>query len=292
MKAKPSRQLTPEVDERHLKPTAEPVVEGLLQDYLDDLLAAATKQHVAPLAATQVAEPHIATQVIEPEIATQIVEPEVQVTFDQPLYIVDGEIQGWGEIEPPSVEPSGIDSQAIIDTTPELATQTDIQAPSRLVSEPENTYPAEVNCMIFSVAGVKLAIPMAMLGGIHRLEKRVKRIVGQADWCMGIWANEQKKLHLIDSLLYIMPERVKGKKQTDYQFLLQLDSSSWALACDEVYDTRQISDSDIRRHPQPATPKWKAGTIISEVCTLIDVPGLLSLLKDADSPAEPSTCEL
>lgn len=264
------------------KPTElaeQPVPHDLLQDYLDDLLDSATTEPLdlaveVPVVNTLVAPPKIR----EPQalLSSAVVE-SAQSDF-QGLYIVEGEIQGWDLPEPQTAvsEPVKQDERIIEnDTEDDLLTSFKAQQ-----TEDQNPPIQDINCMIFSVSGVKFAIPLAMLGGIHRLEDRVKRLVGKVDWHMGIWANEQKKLHLIDSLLYIMPERVNQRQEPHYQFLLQLDSSSWALACDQVHETRQISDSDIRHQQNENGPKWKAGTIISEVCTLLDVKGLLSQLSD------------
>ncbi len=85
---------------------------------------------------------------------------------------------------------------------------------------------------------------------------------------------------VIDSARLIMPERQVSLADEGYSFFIQLDRSPWALACQEICDTVTLVYDSIKWRGDASKRPWLAGTVISEMCALIDVPGLMSLLEE------------
>lgn len=157
----------------------------------------------------------------------------------------------------------------------------DVQKPAAAQALPSLNWhdSAGVDCLLFTVCGLKLAIPLPMLGGVHQVSDKVTPLFGQAAWSLGIWQGDKGKLTIIDSALLIMPERGKRLADEGFEYFIQLDRSPWALACQNICDTVRLRQDAVRWRGDASKRPWLAGTVIAEMCALIDVPGLLGLLE-------------
>jgi len=142
-----------------------------------------------------------------------------------------------------------------------------------------------VECLIFKVAGLKLAIPLSLLGGVHNASDKITPLFGQADWSLGVWQSDEQKLTIVDSAQLIMPERGISLSDQGFGFVIQLDRSHWALACQEICDTITLVYDSIKWRGDNSKRPWLAGTVIDEMCALIDVPNLMDMLEDNTRPA-------
>jgi len=221
-------------------------VDDVLQGYLDQLLVTATE----PL--TVVADVSIPT--------TEAVSVVVDDTVAEPLVSL---------APAPSVVPADIVDS---DTTAATAVQQSAGGPDwRAVQG--------VECLIFKVAGLKLAIPLAVLGGVYNRSEQITPLFGQASWSLGVWQSDEQKLTIVDSAALIMPERGISMAEQGYDFVIQLDRSPWALACQEICDTMTLTQESIKWRGDCSKRPWLAGTVISEMCALIDVTNLLEMLE-------------
>ena len=186
------------------------------------------------------------------------------------------------EAAPPEQEEVTVEEVVVNEPLTDVKEQTDDQSPDI------STQPAPLNwrsvqgieCLIFKVAGLKLAIPLPLLGGVHNVSDKVTPLFGQAAWSLGVWQGEDSKMTVIDSARLIMPERQVSLADEGYSFFIQLDRSPWALACQEICDTVTLVYDSIKWRGDASKRPWLAGTVISEMCALIDVPGLMSLLEE------------
>ena len=177
---------------------------------------------------------------------------------------------------------------AVVEAEPETAesqiSDTDLQVETE--SSPLNWQSGTgVDCLIFVVCGLKLAIPLPMLGGVHKVSDRVVPLFGQASWSLGVWQGDNSKLTIIDSAQLMMPERKRSLQDEGYEYFIQLDRSPWAVACQEICDTVKLNEDAIKWRGERSKRPWLAGTVIDEMCALIDVPGLMELLEDNVRPA-------
>lgn len=215
-------------------------VDDVLQGYLDQLLVTATE----PL--TVVAEVSTPTAEAAPEVAKEaVVEPLV------------------------SLAPA----PAVVPADSEMAAATTVSG------GPDWRAVQGVECLIFKVAGLKLAIPLAVLGGVYNRSEQITPLFGQASWSLGVWQSDEQKLTIVDSAALIMPERGISMAEQGYDFVIQLDRSPWALACQEICDTMTLTQESIKWRGDCSKRPWLAGTVISEMCALIDVTNLLDMLE-------------
>ncbi len=287
--------------------TKENQVDGVLQNYLDQLLIVATEVPVAtetpvvtetPVATEPVVVNDVATLVeTTTETITEVDTSEITGTLMeeaslalQPETATD-EIQDW--------DPYALDPQVQVEeVSPELNTATEALQGGVTVAEETATLATDqkkllwdssqgVECLLFSVAGLKLAIPLSQLGGVHPAENmKVTPLFGQSDWSLGVWQSDTDKLTVVDSARLIMPERGISLRESGYEYLIQLDRTPWALACEGICDTITLVSESIKWRGDASKRPWLAGTVISEMCALLDVPSLVDLLESHLKPAQ------
>ncbi len=281
--------------------TKENQVDGVLQNYLDQLLIVATEVPVTtePVVVNDVTtlvetttgtitEVDTPTEVDTSEITGTLME-EASLTL-QPETVTD-EIQDW--------DPYALDPQVQVEeASPKVNTATEALQASVAVAEETTTLATDqkkllwdssqgVECLLFSVAGLKLAIPLAQLGGVHPAENmKVTPLFGQSDWSLGVWQSDTDKLTVVDSARLIMPERGISLRESGYEYLIQLDRTPWALACEGICDTITLVSESIKWRGDASKRPWLAGTVISEMCALLDVPSLVDLLESHLKPVQ------
>jgi len=276
-------------------------VDTVLQDYLDQLLVAATAMPApveAPVVGTSmpVEEPAVRSQPIDTVKAFARSESVTQVQESLPQTLVMP-VPSVAEVEQPHLPDTVTDTfetDQADDNPPEIESEhvNDLSV-SAGGGTPVDTMTLNwrssqgIDCLIFKVAGLKLAIPLPLLGGVFNVTDKVTPLFGQASWSLGVWQGEMGKLTIIDSAQLIMPERGLSLEDTGYGFFIQLDRSPWALACQEICDTVTLVHDSIKWRGETSKRPWLAGTVISEMCALIDVPGLMQLLTENVRPAAP-----
>ena len=269
-------------------------VDGVLQDYLDQLLVIATE--VEPLACQPVTQ----REVIKPiQATTAQSSPSVNTVANSPqlLDLVEtiSPERSWPTetlAEPMLASTLTVSTSEPVTDVPEVQDWDEgaiaVSPVEELELAPQKTEMAKLNwassqgieCLIFKVAGLKLAIPLPLLGGVFNVNDKVTPLFGQAKWSLGVWQRDEQKLTVVDSAQLIMPERGKSLVDEGYSYLIQLDRAPWALACQEITDTVTLVEQSIKWRGEGSKRPWLAGTVIAEMCALIDVPGLLSLLEE------------
>jgi len=245
------------------KPIKKNVVEGVLQNYLDQLLVTATQpQRVEKVLHIPDVEP-----VIETKIETAIVsEPLIEITRT-----VD-------------VNPAAVNTEVEVQRnrlTDQITTQQ-----TQLLTDQESWSSQGVECLVFSLCGLKLAVPLLYLGGVHEvLPEDVKPLLGQPGWYLGMVHTGEQNLQVIDTANFIMPEREQNLAGKGFKYLIQLEKTPWAIACQSIDDTVRLEASEIKWRGDRGKRSWLAGTVIERMCALVDVSGLLQRVESSCKPA-------
>lgn len=137
-------------------------------------------------------------------------------------------------------------------------------------------------CLIFTVAGLQLAVPLVLLGAIHRIEEPVKPIPGSPRWYMGMRPDRDHNLRVVDTAEWIMAGRAPADARDNYRFVIRLDRSEWGLACDDVAQSFTLKPDEVRWRTGRSKRPWLAGTVIDHMCALIDVKTMADLLVRAE----------
>jgi purine-binding chemotaxis protein CheW len=134
--------------------------------------------------------------------------------------------------------------------------------------------------LFFSVAGLKIAVPLTELGGIHELGP-INNLPGKADWFKGIMLHRAQKIQLVDTARWVMPEKYTATLATElnYQYVIMLGTSNWGLCCELLIDTINLEPEQIKWREQEGKRPWMAGLIKEQKCVLLDVDELVNLLN-------------
>lgn len=239
-----------------------------LVSYLDDLLHTATSTVTDVEGEAPVTEPGAPPAITETQA-------EVVITTDTP---------------PAAPEPQPVEAEPVVPApapVPEPVEQEQVAAPVEPEPQPLPEgrpdwadHPFE--CLIFRVAGLQLAVPLVLLGAIHRIEDRIKPIPGRPPWYMGMLPDRGVNLKVVDSAQWIMPGRAPADAREGYRFVIRLDDSDWSLACDEVAESFTLDPDQVRWRTSRSKRPWLAGTVVQHMCALIDVGAMARLLARAE----------
>lgn len=134
--------------------------------------------------------------------------------------------------------------------------------------------------LFFSVAGLKVAVPLIELGGIHELSE-INSLFGKPNWFKGVMLYREQKFNVVDTARWVMPEKYDEilAQGLNYQYLVMLGNSNWGLCCETLIDTITLEPEQIKWREQEGKRPWMAGLIKEHMCVLVDVDELINLLS-------------
>ncbi len=138
--------------------------------------------------------------------------------------------------------------------------------------------------VIFTVDGLRLALPVENLAGIVDFPSEIFPATRSLPWYVGRFAFGESSIDIVDPAEIVIPSshRVRSSevRRRDMRHLLILNGTSWALACQEV-ESVTLDGGQIRWRTVHTRRRWLAGTVMSHACGLLDVDGLLAHLAPA-----------
>lgn len=134
-------------------------------------------------------------------------------------------------------------------------------------------------CLLFSVAGLTLAVPLISLGAIYQLEGELTPLVGRANWFMGLYRHGERNVHVVDTAQWVMPDRWTPDVRNNYRFVIRLADDDWGVATDSVQQAINLSPEQVKWRSERSKRPWLAGTVIDHMCALLDADRLGELLS-------------
>lgn len=188
-----------------------------------------------------------------------------------------------------------IKNKVVVESTPEVkenqlkvalqASDTTEIPPPIKPTETKDYHLGDFQALFFDVAGLTLAVPLTELGGIHKLNE-VSPLFGKPAWFKGIMLNKALKINVVDSALWVMPEKCNEAllDKLNYQYVIMLGESNWGLACERLINNVTLSQDAIKWRAKGGKRPWLAGLVKEKMCALLDVEQLIVLLnKGLDS---------
>ena len=158
--------------------------------------------------------------------------------------------------------------------------------PKGLIPWAENGRPhwaqSRFDALLFEVAGLTLAVPLVALGHIVKLDKSLTPIFGQSDWFMGFYHSKHGNLRIVNTALFVMPEKYQEHFARNLAYAVSLDGVAWSLAVDRVNQPVSLDPDDIQWRGERTKRPWLAGTIKSAMCALLDVANMANILNQSD----------
>ena len=134
--------------------------------------------------------------------------------------------------------------------------------------------------LFFDVAGLKVAVPLKELGGIHQLGP-INSLFGKPDWFKGVMLYREQKINTVDTARWVMPEKYDQalQQKLNYQYVIMLGNSNWGLCCESLINTYTLEQDDVKWREAEGKRPWMAGLIKKHMCVLVDVDAMIDLLN-------------
>jgi purine-binding chemotaxis protein CheW len=288
------------------------LVDGVVQDYLDSMLQDMLLDTISPVI-EELASPEKIAFIVQPSPRSAPIEDDPAPVAPVFTDVVPSDVAAPVERHPLADVPVVVEQPAPSVLTPavkipvaempiaketvalapitEVPQEIDVATSQPMPPDKPLRYPQapvwaqmEFDCLLFDVCGLKLAVPMEMLGRIIKLDQELNFIIGKPDWFLGVLNDNEYRLSAIDTALYIMPEKGKRLSDSGFTHLLQLQRSNWTLACSKVYHTVRIHPNDVKWRSINGKRQWLAGTVIQHMCALIQVDTMIKLLDTQQDP--------
>lgn len=140
-------------------------------------------------------------------------------------------------------------------------------------------------CLMFSVAGMKIAAPLEKLNGIIEWPKRITLLPGRASWVMGLYRNRDTNVQIMDlAQILHMEDRcliTGGDSTKQAKYIMLIDEGRIGLASDSVANMLTL---------EPQAVKWRAiskrqllvsGTVVEHMCALLDIDALIRHINNS-----------
>jgi len=138
-------------------------------------------------------------------------------------------------------------------------------------------------CLLFTVGGLTLAVPLTELGAIYPLTEEITPIFGQVDWFLGLLPLKERNIRVVNTAKVVMPERYCEAMIEKYDYVISLNGVDWALAVDGVSESISLEPDNIRWSSKSGKRPWLAGTVIEHMCALLDVSQLAAMFTERES---------
>lgn len=132
--------------------------------------------------------------------------------------------------------------------------------------------------LLFDVGGLKLAVPLVLLGTIYPLEDEITPLFGQPDWFLGILSTQAGNIKVLDTARWVMPERYTPELKDSLSFVISVEGFDWGMAVHGVHQSIRLEPDQIKWRSQQGKRPWLAGTVIDHMCALLDVSELAKLI--------------
>lgn len=190
------------------------------------------------------------------------------------------------QVELKQQEKTAVETKVTTEVIKETKLETEVQVevtpePAQPAVEAEEQIPEEpFQALFFEVAGLVLAVPLQELGGIHNLSE-VNSLFGKPEWFKGVMLNREKKLNVVDSARWVMPEKFdqQMEQSLEYKYLITLGKSEWGLAAEKLVETESIHPDAVKWRSKPGKRPWLYGTIKEKMCALLHVSDLIAMLE-------------
>jgi purine-binding chemotaxis protein CheW len=137
--------------------------------------------------------------------------------------------------------------------------------------------------MLFRVAGLTLAVPLAELSGVQEWSASpVTPLPRHVDWFLGLVRYRGRSVPVVDTALLVLPQDrrtlLSGTPDERFTRIVFIGEGDWGLACDAVAEVVTLDPDQVRWRTSRTTRAWLAGTVIEHMCALIEPSAFARLL--------------
>ena len=241
-----------------------------------------------PVAEVTVSGIAVSEKAVAEIAAPEIHAPETPVTEIAPLAEPVTEIVSPAALLPDRItEPATPAVTRFAEETQTVAAESLLPAVSEWHDNGRPAWAQErFECLIFNVAGLKLAVPLITLGAIHRIDRKFNALPHQCSWFLGILQTQSAgNIKVLDTALCVMPERYDPASSESLGYVITIHGYNWGLACHQVERSITLEPHQVKWRTQRGKRPWLAGTVIDHMCALIDTDGFRDVILKAERGA-------
>lgn len=274
-------------------------VESVVYDYLDDMLRENTSDvdKGEPATVTPASSHSTDSPGEEPARAQQLDSKPIPkasklATIDKPLknpVLLNATLLKGTEIAlPPG---SGVDSEVSDHENDISSASPTLDEGLKSVVEPKKSAvdgrphwaSGQFECLIFNVAGLKLAVPLVSLGSIHQIDREFNALPGQDEWFLGILQTANSgNIKVLNTARWVMPERYDPAKRDTLEYVITIHGHPWGFACHGVEQSIKLSPDQVKWRGERGKRPWLAGTVLEYMCSLIDTDGFQNIISESE----------
>lgn len=210
--------------------------------------------------------------------------PVETVTDAAPAVVAEPEFLSTEQLEAPVIE----EVTAIVSQIAEPTVETNAEPAPASAGLPDWAQ-GEFQCLLFRVAGLTLALPLAKLNGVLPWDaETVTPMPNHRPWFLGLREHLGHQVKLIDVAKVVLPpERAAG--EYDLGKVILIDGGRWGLVVSEVAEVITLSAEAVKWRKRETAAgdsrAWLAGTVIERMCALIDSEAFAGMLGGNGPPA-------
>lgn len=210
--------------------------------------------------------------------------PVETVTDVAPAVVAEPEFLSTEQLEAPVIE----EVTAIVSQVAEPAVETHAE-PAPVSAGLPDWAQGEFQCLLFRVAGLTLALPLAKLNGVLPWDAGiVTPMPNHRPWFLGLREHLGHQVKLIDVAKVVLPPE-RAAAEYDLGKVILIDDGRWGLAVSEVAEVITLSAEAVKWRKRETAAgdsrAWLAGTVIERMCALIDSEAFAGMLGGNGPPA-------
>ena len=206
---------------------------------------------------------------------------------DPPVRPVEVAVPEPVAVAVPVVAPAPV---AIVEASPppvSVASLVPVQepVPASQADERPDWAAAEFQSLLFQVAGLTLAVPLAKLNGVLPLDlNEVTPMPGHSALFLGLIDHLGLQVRVVDTAQVVLPpERLAQDGDTPagrVSHLVLIGEGRWGLAASGIGQVISLRADDVKWRGSLGKRPWLAGTVIRHMCALLEVDAFLELLGE------------
>ncbi|MDP1708233.1 MAG: chemotaxis protein CheW [Gammaproteobacteria bacterium] len=143
------------------------------------------------------------------------------------------------------------------------------QVPVKAEEPPSALTDGPFQVLLFSVAGLTLAVPLAELHGVLTWSKGITPLPGHAPFFLGVRVHLGCNVKVIDTGALIAP-RQRRPEEMNLRHIILIGGGEWGLACEDIGEVITLRAQDVRWRSARTERPWLVGTVTAHLSALLD----------------------
>jgi purine-binding chemotaxis protein CheW len=142
--------------------------------------------------------------------------------------------------------------------------------------------------LLFEVAGLTLAVPLVKLKGVVNDIGGLTPGPGPSPLAAGVFDYQGLQAQVVDTARLVLPAERAAQLDDNVaarcHHLVMIDEGRRALACTRIGEVIELDSAAVRWRGERGKRLWLAGTVIGQMCALLDTDQLCRTLPDVPAP--------